>query len=197
MAKIPVPAVMGFYDDPKDLLYVCDKAVHQEKFKGVDSYSPFPIHGMEDALSLKRSWVSTIARFGLIIGAALGFILQAWTSAVDWPTNIGGKPFVSWPAFVPVAFEAGVLLAGFCNLLALFAACNLFPRPKTIVLSRRITNDRFVVVIPVNSKEMEDQAIQFLQEHKALKLKIIDGIDEKNQRVVFRAAPITEEPLPA
>lgn len=194
MAKIPVPAVMGFYDDADDLMLVCDRAVHREKFKGVDSYSPYPIHGMEEALGLKRSWVSTVARIGLILGAFLGFILQAWTSAVDWPVNIGGKPYVSWPAFVPVAFEAGVLLAGFANLLSMFAACHLYPRLKTIVLSKRITNDRFVIVIPVKDAEEEQRAVDFLREHKTLKVKIIEGIDQEQQRVIFRAAPLAEEP---
>ena len=193
MANIPVPAVMGFYDDAQDLMHVCERAVHHEGFKGVDSYSPYPIHGMEEALGLKRSWVSTVARVGLIAGAFLGFILQSWTSAVDWPVNIGGKPFVSWPAFVPVAFEAGVLLAGFCNLLSMFAACQLYPRLKTIVLSKRITNDRFVVVIPVKDAAEEQRAVEFLREHKSMKIKLIDGIDKEQQRVVFRAQPLAEE----
>lgn len=192
MARIPVPAVMGFYDDPEDLLTVCHRANHDLKFRGVDAYSPYPVHGIEEALGLKRSWVSTLARFGLVAGWCLGFILQAWTSAADWPINIGGKPFVSWPAFVPVAFETGILLAAFCNLFAMFAACGLYPRPKTIILSRRITNDRFVVVIPTGDKAEEERALEFLREHQALKIKIIDGVDEEHQRVVFRPAPLSE-----
>jgi hypothetical protein len=192
MARIPVPAVMAFYDDPHDLLTVCHKAVHDERFRGVDAYSPYPVHGIEEALRIKRSFVSTVARAGLISGMFLGFILQAWAMAADWPINIGGKPFVSWPAYVPVSFETGILFAGWANLLTMFAACGLYPRPKTIVLSRRITNDRFVVVIPVRDKEEESRAINFLNINKALKIKIIDGIDKEKHRVIFRAAPIME-----
>lgn len=192
MARVSVPAIMGFYDDPHDLLTVCHNATHEERFKGVDAYTPYPVHGIEEALGLKRSFVSTIARMGLIGGAFLGFILQAWTSAVDWPVNIGGKPYVSWPAFVPVSFETGILFAGFANLFALFIVCRMWPRPKTIILSKRLTNDRFAIVIPVADKKEEDRAIKFLKDHKTLKIKIIDGIDEERQRVVFRAAPLVE-----
>lgn len=190
MAKIPVPSVIGFYDDPQDLLTVCHKAHHEERFHGVDAYSPYPVHGIEEALGIARSWVSTAARIALLAGWGLGFLLQAWTSAVDWPVNIGGKPYVSWPAFIPVAFEFGILMAGFTNLFSMFFACQLYPRLKTIVLSRRITNDRFVVVLPVRSKVEEDRAVEFLRSHAALKIKIVDGIDQEKQRVIFRPAPL-------
>jgi hypothetical protein len=192
MARIPVPAVMAFFDDAHDLLAVAEKATHQKHWKGVDAYTPYPVHGLEDALGLKRSWVSTVARFGLVLGWSLGFLFQSWTSAVDWPINIGGKPFVSWPAWIPVTFETGVLLAGFCNLLAMFAACGLYPRAKTIILSKRITNDRFVLVVQVGESQPEAEVIAFLREHQALKIKIIEGIDAEKQRVVFRA-PLEED----
>lgn len=192
MARIPVPAVMGFYDDGHDLMAVAEKARVDKGFKNMDAYSPYPIHGMEDALGLKPSWVATAARAGLIGGAALGFLFQSWTSAIDWPINIGGKPFVSWPAWIPITFETGVLLAGFTNLLALFVAANLYPRAKTVVLSRRVTDDRFILVIPVKSDEEEREAIAFLRENAALKVKIIEGIDAERERVVFRAAPLEE-----
>lgn len=193
MARIKVPAVMAFYDDAGDLLHVTEKASGEKGYKDMDCYTPYPVHGLEDALGLRMSWVSTVARAGLLAGWGLGFLFQSWTSAVDWPVNIGGKPFVSWPAWIPVTFETGVLLAGFCNLLALFVACGLYPKPKTIILSKRVTNDRFAIIIPVGKNQEEDDIIRFLREHKALKIKIVDGIDKERQRVIFRA-PMEEEP---
>jgi hypothetical protein len=190
MARIQVPAVLGFYDDGHDLLEVTNKAREQQGFRNMDAYTPYPVHGMEEALGLKASPVGTIARVGLILGAFLGFMLQSWTSAVDWPINIGGKPFVSWPAWIPITFECAVLLAAFCNLLSMFAFCGLYPKPKTMILSKRITNDRFVLVIPVSTDEEENRAITFLQTHGALKVKIVDGVDHEKQQVIFRAAPL-------
>lgn len=193
MAKLHVPAVIGFYDDPHDLLVVTEMARRDMGFENLDAYTPYPVHGIEEALGLKRSWVSTAARVGLLGGAFLGFMLQSWASAVDWPINIGGKPYVSWPAWVPITFETAVLFAGFANLAALFFVCRLWPRKHTMVISRRITNDRFVLVIPVSGDEEERRAVDFLNEYRALKVKIIDGIDKKKQRIIFRAAPVAGE----
>ncbi len=193
MARVKVPAVMGFFDDPHDLLVVTEKARADMGFKNMDAYTPFPVHGLEEALALKSSPVATIARAVLIAGAFLGFSLQSWAAAVDWPINIGGKPFISWPAWIPITFETAVLFAGFANLLALFAITGLYPRLNTVVLSRRITNDRFALVIPVKNEAEEKKAIDFLYEHHSLKVKIIDGIDKKKQRVIFRAAPVPGE----
>ncbi len=193
MARVRVPAVLGFFDDADDIMLVAEKARVERGYKNLDAYTPYPIHGIEEALGLKPSWVITAARIGLLTGAFLGFAFQSWTSAIDWPVNIGGKPFISWPAWIPVTFESAVLLAGFTNLFALFVACGLYPRPKTIVLSKRITNDRFVMVIPAESAEQEEEIIQFLQENKALKVKIVDGVDKETDRLIFRAAPLAGE----
>lgn len=193
MARIPVPAVLGFYDDPNDILHVGELARTQEHFKNLDAYTPFPIHGIEEALGIGRSYVGTAARIALLTGWFLGFVLQSWTAAVDWPVIIGGKPYISWPAWIPVTFESGVLMAAFANLFALFFFAHLWPRPKTILLSRRITHDRFVLVIPTGTPEEEVRAVAFLEAHNALKIKIVDGIDKKNDRVIFRAAPLASE----
>lgn len=193
MAKIRVPAVLGFFDDAHDLLIVGEKARVEKGFRNLDAYSPYPVHGIEEALDIRPSWIITAARVGLLAGFFLGFAFQTWASAIDWPINIGGKPFVSWPAWIPITFECGVLLAGFTNLLCLFGAAALYPRAKTVVLSRRVTNDRFVLVIPVKDEAEEKVAVQFLQSHKALKVKIIEGIDKENERILFRAAPMATE----
>jgi Alternative complex III, ActD subunit len=186
MARIHVPAVMGFYDDASDLIEVTTKARIREGFEKMDAYTPYPVHGIEEALGLKPSMVGTIARAGLFGGLFLGFMFQSWTSSVAWPINIGGKPFISWPAWIPITFEMGVLMAGIANLLGLFFLCGLYPKANTIVLSRRITDDRFVLVIPVKDEEEEKRAVAFLERHMALKIKIIDGIDKEKGQVIFR-----------
>lgn len=193
MATVPVPAVVGFFDDPHDLLEVSGKARAEQGFRNLDAYSPYPIHGIEEALGLKPSWVITAARVGLLLGAVAGFTFQSWASAVDWPINIGGKPYISWPAWIPITFECAVLLAAFTNLLCMFYACKLYPRPNTMVLSRRLTNDRFALVIPVGNADEEKRAVDFLNDHKTLKIKIVEGIDEERQRFIFRAAPLAGE----
>ena len=71
---------------------------------------------------------------------------QYWTSAIDWPINVGGKPFDSLPAFIPIAFEATILFAGMGVVLALFFRCRLYPGRTPDFIPNRATHDRFVVV---------------------------------------------------
>src|ERR1041384_1185719 len=84
----------------------------QSGFEVHDVYTPFPVHGMDQAAGLKRSrltWIAVIAG-GVVL--MLGLALQFWTSAHDRPLNVGGKPFNSFPLFIPVTFELTVLFSG-------------------------------------------------------------------------------------
>jgi hypothetical protein len=122
-------------------------AVRGSGLKIVDAYTPYAVHGLEDAMGLKPSrlpWVCFI--FGML--GALGMLwFEHWTAAQSWPLNVGGKPWNSLPSDVPVAFEAAVLLAGLGSVFALFLVSRLFPGKPAPALSPRITDDQFVLVI--------------------------------------------------
>ena len=112
-----------------------------------DAFTPYAVHGIERALGLRPSrltWVCFLAGLG---GAGLMLLFQAWTSAVDWPLNVGGKPLDSLPAFVPITFEAGVLCAGLGSVLALLVRCRLRPGKKAILPGPGVTDDRFYLVV--------------------------------------------------
>ena len=162
MALIRRPALVGFFDDPDQLVAAAGEATEQG-FKGVDAYSPYPIHGIEEVMKIRRSWIPAAALFMLFTGATLGFLLQYWTHAIDYPINIGGRPHVAWPAYVVIVFESGILLAGITTFLAIFAACRLFPNPFTKPLDDDLTNDRFCLVIPVRKEGTEDAATLLLK----------------------------------
>ena len=110
------------------------KTAHQQGFSIQDVYTPFPVHGMDDAMGLKASRLPIICFVFAICGAIFAIIFQFWVSAVDWPINVGGRPWNSWPAFVPVAFEIMVLCAGLGTVAVLFLRCGLYPgkTPKLI-----------------------------------------------------------------
>jgi hypothetical protein len=74
-----------------------------------DTHSPFPVHGMERAMGMRPSRVPIFVLVLGLAGAAAGMLLQWWTSTVDYPMVVSGKPYFSWPAFVPIMFECGVL----------------------------------------------------------------------------------------
>lgn len=120
--------------------------VRAEGFTIFESFSPFPIHGIEKTMGIKKSWISAVTLVMGLFGAGLLFFFQCWVSAVDWPLVVGGKPLVSWPAFIPITFEGMVLIGGISTALALFVACRL-PGLKNRVLDERLTDDRFGLFI--------------------------------------------------
>lgn len=167
MAKPVAGAVVGLFDDPHALLKV-GRAARERGFKNLDAYMPYPVHGINEALGIKRSWVPWATLAAGIIGGSLGFFFQVWTMAVDWPLIVGGKPFISWPAFVPITFELTVLFAGVTTLLSLLAACGL-PRRAPGILDPRLTDDRFALVVPATGTGAEEE--RFLKETGALDVK--------------------------
>lgn len=96
-------------------------------FGGLDAHSPVPIHGVDEALGLKRSPVPLIGLVGMLLGGGGAYLMQWWMNAVDYSINVGGRPPQSAPAFVPVTFESAVLLASVFIVGGLFALAG-FPR---------------------------------------------------------------------
>jgi len=167
MAKPVVGAVVGIFTDPEELLKA-GNAARERGFKNLDAYMPYFVHGINEALGIKRSWVPWATLLAGMTGGSFGFLFQAWTSAVDWPLNVGGKPFISWPAFIPITFETTVLFAGVTTLLAFFAACRL-PQRNPKVLDPRTTDDHFALVVPIAGTGAEEE--RFLKEAGALDVK--------------------------
>lgn len=159
--------VVGFIRTPEMLLEVGAKC-RERGWRDLDAFMPYPIHGFEVALGLKKSLVPTAAKTMLVAGAGLGFIFQAWTSAVDWPLNVGGKPLVSWPALIPVVFECGVLLAGLTTIITLFHSGRFFPGKtifdKTKIIDERLTDDRFALLVPIKGNGTPAEIAEFLKQ---------------------------------
>ena len=97
-------SVVGIFSHPDAWMAACS-ALRAKGVKGREGWAPFPVHGMEDALGIKRSWIGRPVLFMLITGAILGFNIPYWMMKVDWPINIGGKPYNSWPQYVVITFE--------------------------------------------------------------------------------------------
>jgi hypothetical protein len=112
----------------EEAILAAARALRAKGHAAVDLHSPVPIHGAEEALGLRKSRVPIVALVGGVSGAALGYLLQWWTVAVDWPLNVGGRPPHSAPAFIPVTFELGVLVASLSIFLGLLFGFFAFPR---------------------------------------------------------------------
>jgi len=170
--RTPIRGVLALYEDP-DTLIRAAAMVRAQGFTGADAYTPYPVHGLSEALGVKKSWVPYVTLVMGLTGAVLGLAFQIWTSAYDWPINVGGKPMISLPAFVPVTFECGILIGGTMTLAALLLACGL-PDFQTPVLDRDITNDRFALFIPESGRDWnETRALDFLKGTKPVDLRVV------------------------
>ena len=104
-----------------------------------------------------------------IAGAAAMLWFQIWASAIDWPVNIGGKPLNSLPAFVPVAFETAVLMAGIGIIVVLLLRSRLFPWSKPNLVHPKVTDDHFVLAIRQTDADLDPgMAERLMREHGAV-----------------------------
>lgn len=151
--------VLAFFDTPDQLLAATRK-VREQNYEKWDVFTPYAIHGLDQAQGLRRSAIPYVTFIAGLTGCLLAFLFQYWTSAVDWPLNVGGKPFNSWPAFVPVMFELTVLFGGLCTVAAMFAF-NGLPNVGRKTFDPSLTRDRYAIVIeaPI-PKEVDPQASQ-------------------------------------
>jgi len=118
-------------------------------FEIVEVFAPYAVHGLERAAGLRRSRIGLVTVTAATIGSLAFYFFQDWVSAISWPVNIGGKPYSSAPAWIPVVFETGVLAAGLATVLALFVRSRLYPGKRARLIDPRITDDRFAVVLEI------------------------------------------------
>lgn len=158
--------VIAIFDDPEAVIAAAHKC-RKHGWRKFDVYAPFPVHGLSDAIGIPRSKIPWITFIAGLAGGSFGFLLQAWTSAVAWPINIGGKPFISWPAFIPVTFELTILIAGLSTAAALFVTCNL-PKLNELPMALSLTDDKFGLFVPATEVGFNKDAVtQFLKEANA------------------------------
>jgi ActD protein len=135
----------AFFAGEQNLLAAAS-AARASGFEIVDTFTPFPVHGMDEAVGLSRSRLTWIAFLAGLLGLGFGLALQIWTSAYDWPLNVGGKPFNSFPLFIPVAFELTVLFSGLIAIGVLVARNRMWLFSKRQVFAG-VTDDHFVLVL--------------------------------------------------
>lgn len=119
--------LMAEFDSATELVDAA-RAVREAGYTKTDAFSPFPIHDIDEALGIKRSILPVLVFFGGITGLMLGISLQVFVHYIDYPMNVGGRPYLSWPSFVPPAYELTILLAGFTAVFGMLFL-NGLPRP--------------------------------------------------------------------
>lgn len=151
--------VLGVYDD-EDVLMDAIKNVRESGVKIEEVYSPFPVHGIEDVLGYKRSWLSVAAFLFGITGTCLALTMMIGMMGIDWPMIIGGKDYIPIPSFIPVTFEMTVLLASFGMVGTFFVISNLKPWGKPRIYDIRITDDKHVMAIDLDKNDKSEADIK-------------------------------------
>ncbi|HMD34627.1 MAG TPA: DUF3341 domain-containing protein [Vicinamibacterales bacterium] len=119
--------VMAEFDDPQALVDATERAF-DAGYRRMDAYSPYPIEELHHALHAPATKLPLIVAIGGLLGGGGGLLLQYWVSAIAYPINVGGRPYFSWPAFVPVTFECTILGAVLSAVLGMLAL-NRLPMP--------------------------------------------------------------------
>jgi Alternative complex III, ActD subunit len=161
MERRALYGLMTEFDNAEDLLKAA-KQTHDEGYRCMDAYSPFPIHGLAEAVGYRHRILPWLVLAGGILGGLGGFGLQYWVSVIELPVNIGGRPFNSWPSFIPVTFECTILGAALTAVLGMLAL-NGLPKPYHPVFNaerfRLASSNRFFLCIEAADRKFEESAV--------------------------------------
>jgi len=130
----------------------------------IDAWLPYPVHGIDELIGIRPTRLPWVTMAGGVTGVALALWFQYWSTGISWPLNVGGKPFDSLPAFVPITFEMLILVAGLATAFALFARSSMWPGRSKRIIDSRITDDRFVIAVSRQDAAVPDARVEEIWE---------------------------------
>ena len=147
-------------------------------YRRLDAYSPFPVEGLDEAIGFTRSRIPLVVLIGGLAGGIGGYLMQWYSTVVDYPINVGGRPFHSWPMFIPITFELAILGAAFAAVLGMLAL-NGLPRPHHPVFAakgfERASSDRFFLSLHTDDPMFDPEGSRaFLQNLDADAVDVVD-----------------------
>ena len=151
--------IVGIFDDEDILLHAVDH-IREKGVKIQEVFSPFPVHGLDEALGYKRSRLPIAAFLFGMTGTILALFTQIWMLGFDWPMIIGGKNHYSIPPFIPVTFEFTVLLSAFGMVGTFLVVSDLKPYKWPRQYDIRSTNDKHVMAIDLGANKIGKEEIR-------------------------------------
>ena len=167
--EVPSPTLYGLmaeFATPTALVHAAEQA-RLEGYRQMDAYSPIPIEELNEALGVRRTRLPILVFLGGLLGGIAGYSLEYWTQAIAYPLNVGGRPFNSWPQYIPVTFETTVLGAALSAFVGMWAL-NKLPMPYHPVFNvpafARASRDRFFLCIETTDPRFDRfQTAKFLE----------------------------------
>jgi hypothetical protein len=155
--------ILAEFNSAQELVDASRKA-YAEGYRKIDAYSPFPIEALEEALGIPHTILPWVVFFGGLLGGMAGYGLEYWSQVIEYPLIIGGKPFHSWPNFIPVWFETTVLGASISAVVGMLAL-NGLPQPYHPVFNiesfrERAQNDKFFLCIEARDPRYKPEEIK-------------------------------------
>jgi len=160
--KPPLYGLMAEFDNPTDLVEAA-RRTYDAGYRRINGYSPFPIEELTDAIGFHKTRLPLIVLIGGILGGLAGYFMMYYMEVIDYPINVGGRPFHSWPSFIPITFETTVLGAALACIFGMLAL-NKLPQPYHPVFNAErfalATRDRFFLVIEADDPKFDHDKVQ-------------------------------------
>jgi hypothetical protein len=166
MKTLPSYGMMAEFDSAQHLVDAAQRT-HGAGYRKIDAYSPFPVEELADAIGFHKNNVPLVTLIGGITGGLVGYLMQYWIAVVDYPINVGGRPYHSWPSFIIVTFEMTILFGAIAAVFGMLAL-NGLPMPYHPVFHvprfAFATKDRFFLIVFASDPQYDPQGTrQFLE----------------------------------
>lgn len=175
--KTPLYGIMAEFEGPSELISAA-RRTYEAGYRRINGYSPYPIEELSEAIGFTHSSLPLIVFIGGLLGGIGGFAMQYWIEVINYPINVGGKPYNSWPAFIPITFECTVLVAAFSAVLGMLIL-NKLPQPYHPVFNAPnfalATRDRFFLVVEASDpKYKHDEVAALLKSLDAMEVNDVE-----------------------
>ena len=165
-AELGIYGALAEFDAPESVVAAAERA-YAEGYRKMEAYSPMPVDGLAEAIGFRRNNMAAIVFLAGSLGCLTAFLLQWYTAAVDYPIIVAGKPYLSWPSFIPIMFELTVLFGAFAGVFGMLGL-NGLPRPYHPVFNAArfssASRDGFFLMIQADDPQFEiDRTRRFLE----------------------------------